>query len=192
MNKLQRILLATLVVLACIGGGIYYLKTSVRLEYSARTKFQILPGSAPNILTDGPPGIAKEGGESWLDGEVALISSREILTRVEKGLNLGSAWHVSPDEAVTRLEKQVTVTLDNGTENVTVAVSSDSPDSAADIANSIRTTYVQIRNEKEQEQMVRLAKDIEARLQAQQKEVDAAKAEMEAQRKKHGIRNQAL
>jgi uncharacterized protein involved in exopolysaccharide biosynthesis len=189
MNKLQASILTLLVCLACVAGALYYQKLTARGKYHATTKFQIL--QEPPAVFSAVPHTLKGGGGNWMDEQIVLISSPTVLTRVVKLLNLDAEWHMTPEKALERVQKRVEVTGDRGTKIVSVTGWGNSPESAADLANSVRKMYEEVRTEAEQDRFRRLTENVEAKIRQQKKTVEAAKAQMEALQKKHGITGEA-
>ena len=185
MTRLRTTIVIALVCLAGGAAAYLYKEGSVTPEYSSSTRFRILEQSVPGGEETGKADAATK--ESWLAGEVALLESPEILTRVVKALGLDAEWKLTPEQAVARAKEKLEISADATGEIVTVTGWAESANGAASLANAVRNAYGQYRTDAQYAKLAQAVKDIEKRTAEQQRRVDADRAELEAVIKRQGI-----
>jgi len=187
VSKLRIVLITALLCLACLEGGLYYYKLKAIVAYSATTRFELLQSSAPDVFSAASDDVRQRLNGDWHNAQITVLSSERVLSRVVKALHLDTEWDLHPEKVVERLHRQIEAVLDKSTSVVSLTAWSDSPRSAASIANAIRGTYREIRLEADHERSQRLIKNTEANIESHLRTVETNKAEMESLQKKYGI-----
>jgi hypothetical protein len=152
-------------------------------KHRARTKFQVLSTSTPPIFAAETPSQDLQ----WLERQRKILESDAVRLLVVKQQNLALRWGVDENAAASRLQRMTEVSVDNGTDILSVAVWANDPQEAAALANATRTAYEEYRLEMERERFARLAKTVTTQIKAQEEEVERRRAEMEELAKKHKI-----
>ncbi len=148
-------------------------------KFCATTRFQI-----NRTLTVNPA--------NWLEAEIKTITARETLVIAAKRENLDSAWNLSLDQAVARLERMIEVEQERGTEIIALRAWSDDSEQASAIANAVRRAYEERRAALEEKRSSELAQAIKSQIKAQEQAVEKARLEMLELMKKHDIKSLEL
>jgi hypothetical protein len=149
----------------------------------ATTKFLILKPtvSIPGDKVDRPE-------TNWLEVQLRTLTSQVILQRVVQQENLAQCWRTDEHTATSKLKRMIEVEVEGGTKVVSVTVFGENGENLAKLANAIRKGYEEYRVELEQQRIALLSREEEAKIKAQEAEVDHARATMTELAKKHNSR----
>jgi succinoglycan biosynthesis transport protein ExoP len=156
-------------------------------KFAGRTKFQILQSSAPDLFGQVSGDMRQTMSGNWLETQFKTMTAKDTLLRVAKRLNLEQEWHMSQEEAASRLERMIETEQDRGTEIVSIVAWSTKNQEAADIANAVREAYEERRTESEQERFRRLTQNVDAKIKSQLEVVEKFRLEVNALQKQHNI-----
>ena len=183
---MQRTLVIVLSLLAAavVGTGLMLVRDFHRRvvlgipgKYSAQTRFEILYAA---------DWYNEDQETKWLQSQVRLMTSTEVLLPVIKRLELERAWQTSAEEAESRISRLVWTAREPGTAIISVTVCGEGSDETADIANAIRESYADLRRHPGQHSSG-LSPWISPKAQRQLEVVEKTMADLAAIRKKHDI-----
>ena len=131
-----------LIVGACLM-GVFFLefeppppaKPKGPVRYTVSTRFAI-----PH------PALAPGAEHGWLQSQLEVLSSRELLLHVVYRLNLDQHWNMSANAAIDRLKRHLTFELKPGSNIVTITAWGDKLNDYLYIADAVRDNYEEYRN----------------------------------------------
>ena len=116
-------------------------------RYTVRTRFSLGPIQ--------PAGLKGAALQEWLDAQVRVLSSRELLRSVVYRLSLDQYWRMSADAAIDRLKRHLSFELEWRSGTVTMFGWGDKLDDYLEITDAVRDTYEEYRNNEASETAAR-------------------------------------
>lgn len=136
-------------VVVCLGAAFaYVLKATPRFTSTSQLNVE---QSGPQILGDGPGGLAVKQTDSYLYNQAALLKSTVILEKAKDAENFGRMKTFDDvDNLITYLKKELKVSVGKQDDLITVAFESPYPQEAATVVNAIVDEYVRHHASKKQ------------------------------------------
>jgi hypothetical protein len=146
-------------------------------RFHATTRFRVVK---PHRDVFGEEKPKPERDSVWLQTQIEILRSREILLRVVRAERLDEKWKMLfADRAAEKLAGMLAIELEPGTDIVSVTAYGDNLTDIANFANSVRTAYEECCIGQHEDAIRRLGQSAEAMIKRQEAEVGKARLKLE-------------